>query len=461
MRDAPVRIGPYEIVMELAAGGMATTFVACKRGETFFERLVVLKRIHPWLLQDPKSSDMLRDEARLAGAIQHPHVVHVEDVINHDGEVCLVMPYVESLSLAALLKAVRQAGERIPPAIASRILIDVLAGLHAAHEAKDIRGEPLHIVHRDLSPNNILVGTEGQSRIIDFGIARATSRLCQTNSRDMKGTIAYMSPEQLRRRDLDRRADVFAAGAVLYELLTGQRLFDGQDEADILIGVLADEVPAVSSQCPEVCPDVDGVVARALARDRDERFPSAHAFADAIGTTLAPASPADVGVWVNRFGTDEFVRRRATIRTAIDREVSEAAPLGTHTETSPAIVRTTQSKRTVNNWKVLAGSLGVVAVLSIAARTAADRRGDSHRALVHGVPTFSVGKSVGDVVNTAQTISALSSGESPASTHSNSAPLPAKSSTAKSPPVPSRPALPSHEKVDTGRGSELQENPYR
>ncbi|HMY20057.1 MAG TPA: hypothetical protein PKA58_27210, partial [Polyangium sp.] len=169
----------------------------------------------------------------------------------------------------------------------------------------------------------------------------------------------------------------------------------------------------------------------------------------------------DVGVWVNRFGKDEFVRRRATIRTAIDREVSEAAPLGTHTETSPAIVRTTQSKRTVNNWKVLAGSLGVVAVLSIAARTAADRRGDSHRALVHGVPTFSVGKSVGDVVNTAQTISALSSGESPASTHSNSAPLPAKSSTAKSPPVPSRPALPSHEKVDTGRGSELQENPYR
>lgn len=469
MHQASVRIGPYEIVSELAAGGMATTFIACKRGDSFFERLVVLKRIHPWLLQDPKSGDMLRDEARLAGSIQHPHVVHVEDVINHDGEVCLVMPYVESLSLGALLKFVRQAGERIPSSIASRILIDVLAGLHAAHEAKDLRGEPLDIVHRDVSPNNILVGTDGQSRIIDFGIARATSRLCQTSSRDMKGTIAYMSPEQLRRRELDRRADVFAAGAVLYEMLTGERLFDGHDEADILIGVLADEVPSICNQCPEVGPDVDAVLARALARERDERFPSARAFADALEAALAPASPPDVGVWVARFGRDEFTRRQSTIRAVFERQDSEVSSLGAQSETPPPSVSIPPPSASMmkptyrrDNWKIIVGVVGLMAMGWITARKKSDPSSDIRHMVVREAPALlSASKYMQNVASTTRPIAGPSQQSAAPATRASSEALPAKSVVVRPPLPPIRLVLPPREKVDNEPASELQENPYR
>lgn len=322
MAALPGRFGPYEVVCQLASGGMAITYVGRKTGAEGFERLVVLKRVHPHLVEGREVYDMLRDEARMAALVRHPNVVPVEDVIEASGELCLVMPYVESLSLAALVEAARRAGERLAPAVSSRILLDVLAGLHAAHEATDLRGLPLDIVHRDLSPRNVLVGTDGQARLIDFGVAKAARRVTTTRSGILKGTIAYMAPESLRRREVDRRADVFAAGAVLFEALTGKRLFEGEDEADVLIGVLADEIPQVAPHLPGVAAEVDAILERALARDRDERFPTAAALAEALERALPPAPAREVSQAVVRWGMGEIERRRESIRVFLERQAA-------------------------------------------------------------------------------------------------------------------------------------------
>jgi serine/threonine-protein kinase len=461
MRETPVRIGSYEIVIELAAGGMATTYIAHKRGDAFFERLVAVKRIHPWLLDDSKSGDMLREEARLGAAIQHPHVVHVEDVTVNAGEVCLIMPYVESLSLGALLKAARQAGERIPPAMVSRILLDVLSGLDAAHDAKDLRGQPLEIVHRDVSPNNVLVGTDGRSRIIDFGIARAASRLCQTQSGDMKGTIAYMSPEQLRRRELDRRADVFAAGAVLYEALAGERLFDGRDEADILIGILADEIPSIKDRCSGVDPQVDDVLARSLARDRDERFPNARAFAEALETALLPAPASDVAQFIERLGERELSRRRNAIRAFVDRDVSDASLSGTHSETTAAPHSVIVAKKVYALRGFVAGTMIVVVLTLLLGGMFLNRRLELSNAVAQDAMTLSPAVTRIQRRVKIEQPADVSLREIAPFTDSSPPSLPEPLATAtRSPPIVRR-LGPVPEKVDKPHASELQENPYR
>lgn len=459
MPDMPIRLGHYEVIIELAAGGMATTYIAQKRGEGFFERLVVVKRIHPWLLDDPNSSKMLREEARLGAALQHPHVVHVEDVTVEGSEVCLVMPYVESLSLGALLKAVQQANEELSPAVASRIMLDVLAGLHAAHEAKDLRDIPLDIVHRDVSPNNILVGTDGRSRIIDFGIARATSRLYQTKSGDIKGTIAYMSPEQLRRKELDRRADIFAAGAVLYETLAGKRLFDGRDEADILIGVLGDEIPSLQERWPIEGAAIDSILMQALARDREERFSTAHAFAEALEKAYSPSSATEVAQWVHRFGDVEFTRRREAIRNFVERQADGALPpaiqmeLTTNSKSqSNPIIRLAKPRR----WFLLAGAAfitmsGAMVIIRPFNRFQKD---SSYSNLETPISTSAGPKSL-ESNSSNPGLSAIASVESqpPPALHSTESP--------KSSSRPNRVIAPNREKVDKRRPSELQENPYR
>lgn len=453
-------LGPYEIVIELAAGGMATTYIAHKGGDTFFARLVVVKRIHPWLLEDPKSGDMLREEARLGAVIQHPHVVHVEDVTTNDGEVCLVMPYVESLSLGALLKAARQSNERIPPMVASRIMLDVLSGLDAAHDAKDLRGQPLEIVHRDVSPNNVLVGADGRSRIIDFGIARAASRLSQTQSGDVKGTIAYMSPEQLRRRELDRRADVFAAGAVFYEMLTGERLFDGRDEADILIGVLADEIPSVLIKCPDVGQEVDAVLERALSREREERFSSARAFAEALEAVITPAAATDVATFVHRFGAAEFTRRREAIRDFVDRHTNDAASPSEVRPDATAAADPNLQSQTKRRKQRMAMGFGLVAGAVLIMGAFSRSRSDSSNSVAREETSVSAAKPI-DTAAVAEMPRTISSPTSPPPIEPGLTRPPEIPSAIHSVSTPPRRPLPLREKVDKRRPSELQENPYR
>jgi serine/threonine-protein kinase len=325
------RLGSYQTLLELASGGMGAVYVAHQAGAAGFERLVVIKRVHPHLLRDPAFHDMILDEARLASQIRHPNVVPVDDVVEQKGELLLVQPYVESVSLAVLLAEARARGERLPCAVVARIGADALAGLAGAHEAVDLRGTRLEIVHRDVSPQNIVVGTDGTSRIIDFGIAKAARRVTVTNGGVLKGKFAYMAPEQFRQQPVDARVDVFAAGVVLYEALTGERPFEGNDEADTMLSILIGDPTPASALASDVQPELDAVLAKALAHNRDARFASAAEAHDALVAAVKLAPTREVAQWVERLCGETLERRRADVRAALeasphDRATLEAAP---------------------------------------------------------------------------------------------------------------------------------------
>jgi serine/threonine protein kinase len=313
-----VLLGNYELLMELASGGMATVFVARQRGAAGFERVVVVKRVHRHLLRDRTFLDMFIDEARVASSIRHANVVSVIDVVEGDEELFLVMDYVESTALSSLWRAAVEMGERLPTSVAVRIVADMLAGLHAAHEVVDMRGQPLHVVHRDVSPQNVVVGVDGVSRLLDFGIAKAAYRIVETQSGSLKGKIAYMAPEAARGEELDRRADIFAAGAVLYEAVTGQRLFEGENELDTLRRVSEAHFVAPSIVAPGLPLALDGVIARALAPLREQRFPTAAAFLEALEHAVHPAHPREVQACLERLCGARIATRRAELRSLVE-----------------------------------------------------------------------------------------------------------------------------------------------
>ena len=263
------RVGRYTILREIASGGMATVFLA-RREDGGGARNVAIKRLHPHLATEEEFVTMFFDEARLAARIHHPNVVATLEVDDVEG-LAIVMEYIEGPTLLDLAKDQSRRGAWLPRAVTSRIMLDVLAGLHAAHELRDEQGAPLHLVHRDVSPHNILVGVDGRARITDFGIAKAAVRLSSTRDGQMKGKLAYMAPELLTSDAIDRRADVFTAGIVLWELLTARRLFTGTSEARIMHALMSGEVPTARSVSPELPEAVDAVVMKALARDPAQR----------------------------------------------------------------------------------------------------------------------------------------------------------------------------------------------
>jgi serine/threonine-protein kinase len=314
------RLGDYEPLLELASGGMATVYLARQLGAAGFERLVVIKRVHPHLLGNREFHDMFRDEARVASLIRHPNVVPVINVAELDGEMFLVMEYVESVSLGTLVKSALAMvpSELVPPRIIVRIICDVLSGLHAAHDAVDMMGSPLHVVHRDVSPQNIIVGTDGSSRIIDFGIAQAADRLSDTKTGSLKGKLAYMAPEQAIGRPADKRIDIFSCGVTLHEALTGKRLFRGSNDIETLKRIVDHPVPDPSSIVPDLPWPLDSVVQRALSRNPDERFPTAAAFADALEAAVVPASPREVAAYLKATAGDRLGERHQKLLAILD-----------------------------------------------------------------------------------------------------------------------------------------------
>ncbi len=278
----PVSLGRYEVLGAIASGGMATVYLARVKGLAGFEREVALKLTHAHLRDDPDFVTSLMDEARLAGRIRHQNVVSVLDVDVAPAGVFIVMDYVDGESLSRLLRSLRKQELQVPLGVALRIMDDALAGLHAAHELEDADGKPLELVHRDVTPHNILLATDGVSRLADFGIAKATSRLGNTSTGLVKGKAAYMSPEQARGELIDRRSDVWSAGVVAWELITGRRLYDAPSDAAILLKV-ARERPlragVVRSGIPRA---IDDAVCKALAPDPRDRFETAEAFAEAL-----------------------------------------------------------------------------------------------------------------------------------------------------------------------------------
>jgi serine/threonine-protein kinase len=234
-------------------------------------------------------------------------------VVQHEGELLLVMEYVEGESLMGLLRASHRLGERLPIDIAVRVVSDVLAGLHAAHEAKSDAGAPLSIVHRDVSPSNVMVGTDGVARVLDFGVAKAAVRVSSTRQGGMKGKLRYMSPEQISDQEVTRRTDVYAASVMLWELLIGEALFTGSNEAAVMARILQGTVSAPTRRDPSLPAALDEVVLRGLARDPDARFPTAREMALALERALPPASAHRTGEWVSRIAADALSERRANL----------------------------------------------------------------------------------------------------------------------------------------------------
>jgi hypothetical protein len=313
MSSAELTVGRYALHHEIASGGMAAVHIGRLLGPVGFARTVAIKRLHAHLARSPEFVAMFLDEARLAARIRHPNVVSTLDVVATEGELFVVMEYVPGDSLSRLLHEARERREEVPLAVAASIMVDVLHGLHAAHEACDERGQPLSMVHRDMSPHNVLVGTDGAAHVIDFGIAKATGRAQVTREGQLKGKLAYMAPEQLSGGKVDRRADVFGASVGFWEMLTGRRLFDGSDEGEIYAKVRRADVPRPGKVAGGDRGKADAIVLRGLARNPDKRYPTARAMALAIEETLPLAPPSQVGQWVERFGGDALAERARRI----------------------------------------------------------------------------------------------------------------------------------------------------
>ncbi|NUP13042.1 MAG: protein kinase [Polyangiaceae bacterium] len=295
-RGRDVRVGRYAIQGEIATGGMATVHCGRLVGPAGFTRNVAIKRLHPQFAKDPDFVAMFLDEARLASRILHPNVVPILDVVADSGELFLVMEFVPGEALSKLFK---RTPEGVPLSIAASIAVGVLEGLHAAHEARGENGEPLSIVHRDVSPQNILLGLDGVARLIDFGVAKASGNATATRDGQIKGKVAYMAPEQIRAEPVDRRADVYAASVVLWEMLTGKRYFSEADsDAARMMRALTTEAPPPSTERPELGPEVDAILVRGLQRDPAKRFASAREMAQAIERVTSPAAARDVARWV-------------------------------------------------------------------------------------------------------------------------------------------------------------------
>ncbi|MBI5514529.1 MAG: protein kinase [Deltaproteobacteria bacterium] len=320
---AGTRLGRYEVISELGTGGMATVYFGRALAAAGFQRLVAIKLLHPHLLKDPQFVRMFLDEGRLAARVQHPNVVATLDLEHTAEALYLVMEYIEGDQLLGLYKNARAHGKRIPFGITLRIGLDILAGLHAAHELTDDEGNPLKMVHRDVSPHNILVGSDGVSRITDFGIAKAEERIADTREGIVKGKLSYMAPEQSNEAPVDRRADVFSAATVIWECFTGRRLFPGKSDGEVLRNLLQNPIPRLREVDPALPQQLDDVLSRALDRDPERRYPTAHSLGEALENAVASAP--DLVVSVPRI-VAQYVKQMAADKISGEQRERRAHP---------------------------------------------------------------------------------------------------------------------------------------
>ena len=286
------RLGRYELLRRLGSGGMAEVHLARAAGLEGFQKLVVLKRILPHLSADPEFVRMFLAEARLAAILDHPNVVQVFDIGKENRDYFFTMEYVYGENLHTLLKVVRRRGEALPLEHALTVGIGAASGLHYAHERVGFDGMPLQIVHRDVSPTNVMITYDGCVKMADFGIAKVTSRTDVTRAGIRKGKVPYMSPEQCRAEPLDRRSDVFAIGIALYECTTMQRLFEGDNEFGVMNRIVNGDVPLPSTKREGYPKELERIVMKALARDRDKRY----------------ATGAELAADLERFARDRRIR---------------------------------------------------------------------------------------------------------------------------------------------------------
>lgn len=344
------RVGRCMLGPEIARGGMATVHLGRWHGAGGFAKTVAVKRLHPQYVTDPEFVNMLLDEARVVSRIRHPNVTSTVDVLESDGELFIVMDYVHGVTLAHLLRQMRRTKQHVPVRIALRIANGMLHGLHAAHEARSESGERLGIIHRDVSPENVIIGVDGYSHLIDFGIARALGRQSNSTDGQVKGKLRYLSPEQVTGEELHGQSDVFSAAIVLWESLTRKRLYKGDNAGAIAYEIMNRQPTPPSRLRKDVAPAIDAVVIKGLRVERSERWAAAADMAEALEEVGGMASFREVGEWVQRIGAAQLERVSEVLKEV------ENAPLEDFTERLEGAKSTLGHRLSITNES---GSFGV------------------------------------------------------------------------------------------------------
>lgn len=350
---------PYRALCTLARGGMGQVDLCVRRTGTF-ERLYAVKRLHPHLREDEAMRSMFLDEARVAGLVRHANVVAVLDVGEDVDGPYLVMDYVEGVSLSRFVRARAKVGTHLPVPLCAQIIAQVARGLHAAHELAGSDGAPLDLVHRDVSPQNILVGRDGTVRVTDFGIAKALGRSTHTSTGVLKGKVGYMSPEQLRFERVDRRSDLFALGVVLFELVHLRRLYSGGDGAEVARCILHEVPPDLGEGRADVPPALVELSFQLLAKDREDRPATAQEVAERLEELVsAYGEVVDLGGHIEQGFGPELETEHERIRALVEREATDSA-LVASTPHDPPAAFTSRPRRL--GW--IAGAF-LVAALSV------------------------------------------------------------------------------------------------
>ncbi|HJK93433.1 MAG TPA: serine/threonine-protein kinase [Polyangiaceae bacterium LLY-WYZ-15_(1-7)] len=347
-RATATRLGRYWLFWQIAKGGMGTVYVArMKASRRGYDRVVALKRIHDHLAREDTFRKMFLDEVRIASRLTHPNVAGVIDFGEDEGIAWCTMDFVVGEALAGVLERIHAPEAPLPlerfDFVAARIVADAAEGLHAAHELRDDDDQPLHVVHRDVSPQNILVGFDGVTRIVDFGVASALHRLHRTATGEFKGKLAYAPPEQVHQDSVDRRADVWSLGCVLWEMVTGKRLFPHEKMYELVDAVTTQPLPALRDVRPDAPFGLDEILWKALQRDPARRYQTTRELARDLNRFLAEegqaVGPAEVAEMMAALFPGEEPRRRRLLGAVRKAPIDASGP----TAHFDAIVSETQS----------------------------------------------------------------------------------------------------------------------
>lgn len=321
-------LGKYRLIAELGHGGMAEVYLAVVQGPAGFNKLCVIKQIRPQLATDPEFLSMFLDEARLAARLSHPNVVQTNEVGQEGDRYFIAMEYLEGQPMNRILHRIgRDGGLTLPMHL--RIIIDMLGGLHHAHELTDFDGTPLNVVHRDVTPHNVFVTYDGQVKVVDFGIAKAMNSSAETRLGVVKGKVAYMAPEQARGERVDRRADIFSAGVMLWEAATGRRLWKGIPDLTVLHRLINGDIPSPRSVDPEVPEGLEKIVMKALALRREDRYSTATDLATALEELLETMGDRSALREVGKLVAKHFEENRTKIKQIVETQLKAAKSLAT------------------------------------------------------------------------------------------------------------------------------------
>ncbi len=372
----PKRFGKYTLLRRLALGGMAELFLALQKSVAGFEKLIVVKRVLPGLAQDKAFVEMLLQEARIAATLTHPNIAQVYDVGYVEGDYFIAMEHVHGEDLRSIVRQMKKKQERsFPLEHALSIVLGCCKGLAYAHEKRDLDGNPLEIVHRDISPQNVLVTFTGDVQLVDFGIAKAATNADEDGTK-LKGKVPYMSPEQAQGLNLDARSDIFSLGVLLFELCTGKRLFKGKDESDTLQFIVDGNYPTPRSINPNLDPELERIVLKALAPELEDRYGNARAMQAELEAFIREkrlvVSPLDLGEWMQHLFDEKLAQQKEMLAEgrqlaevlAAQAPASDEFSLSGHSVSDVSLIREKPSK---TPWVLLLTVLGLAIAGGIAA----------------------------------------------------------------------------------------------